>query len=365
MCARMLAFAVGLGAVLLPAHAQEPPVATADRRMEIIENAVSSFVEPGYFFFRATTERLRDAMLELCKTPSTAMLDEARRSFADTAMEWARMEIIRFGPVTEQNRLERILYWPDRRSIGLKQVQEILATKDPRATNIGTLVQKSVAVQGLGALEFVLHGTGSDELATADGAFRCTYGRTIAASLALRAGDVERGWWQAGGMGATWTKPGPDNPLFRDQTEALSELVDTMVQGLELVRDVRIGGFLGEEPDRDRPKQALYWRSSLTIGSIRRNIQAIGDLFERSAIGAHLPSDKRWIADSIRFEFANADKALVFLDEEPVADVLADPEDRARLAYAKVVTSSLSDLIGSRLSAEFGLTAGFSSLDGD
>ena len=46
-------------------------------------------------------------------------------------------------------------------------------------------------------------------------------------------------------------------------------------------------------------------------------------------------------------------------------EVLADPERRGKLSYFKLVTTSLSELFGKRLSAELGLTAGFSSLDGD
>gem|GEM_PF-2602061 len=48
-----------------------------------------------------------------------------------------------------------------------------------------------------------------------------------------------------------------------------------------------------------------------------------------------------------------------------MAEVLQAPAARGKLDYLRVVTSSLSDLFGMRLSAEFGVTAGFSSLDGD
>lgn len=352
-----LAFLAG---VLLaqPTHAD-------NGRMAMVEGAIQRYVLPGYQDFSWETRRLREAMQALCDAPSPEALDDARRSFAIAVRAWSHIELVRFGPVTEQNRLERILYWPDRKSIGLKQVQEILATRDASAANVGTLVQKSVAVQGLGALEFVLHGTGSETLSTNGDGYRCAYGRAIASNLEARAADIDDAWRKPGGMGDVWSSPGPDNQTYRGDDEALSDFIEIAIHGLELVRDVRINGFVGETASEDKPKQAIYWRSDLTVASIRRNVAAIGDLFAAADVAAQLPEDKRWLTDSIRFELGNADRALLPLDGEPIADVLADPEKRARLDYARLVTSSLSDLIARQLTAEFDLTAGFSSLDGD
>ena len=102
------------------------------------------------------------------------------KAFRPTTDAWSYAEIIRFGPITEQNRLERMLFWPDRKGIGLKQVQATLAAKDATAADPAQLPAKSVAMQGLGALEFVLFGTGAEALATAGDPYRCRYGAAIA-----------------------------------------------------------------------------------------------------------------------------------------------------------------------------------------
>ncbi|EFG2587221.1 peptidase M75, Imelysin, partial [Escherichia coli] len=60
----------------------------------------------------------------------------------------------------------------------------------------------------------------------------------------------------------------------------------------------------------------------------------------------------------------NAQRALAGLDQ-PVADLLKDEQGRQKLTYFRLVTSSLTDLFGSKLSGALGLSAGFSSLDGD
>jgi predicted lipoprotein len=252
----------------------------------------------------------------------------------------------------------------DRKSTGLKQVQRALAEKDATATDPATLKGKSVAMQGLGALEFILFGAGAESLAEAGEAYRCAYGRAIAGNVEEMASAIVAGWQNPVAISAQWTNPGADNPLYRTDDEAITELLDILIHGLEMVRDVRINGFLGEDADSDRPKQAIFWRSGATTASIAANLRGMRKLFEASRLAGLPPQDATWIADSIGFEFDNAESALEAADG-PVAEMLADPARWEKLAYVRLVTSSLSELFGVRLAGALGLTAGFSSLDGD
>ncbi len=337
-----------------PAKAENP----------VIAGAVSGFVTPAYGAFQSASVELRGDMNALCAEPSPDKLAAAQSTFVGVVTAWSEAEIIRFGPVTEENRLERILFWPDRKSTGLKQVQRALADKDATAADPATLKGKSVAMQGLGALEFILFGTGAEGLAAPGEDYRCAYGRAVAANVEEMASAIVDGWQDAAGISAQWANPGADNPLYRTDDEAVTELFDVFIHGLEMVRDVRINGFLGEEAAGDRPKQAIFWRSGATTASIASNLRGMRKLFEASQLVGLLPPDAAWIADSISFEFDNADRALEAADG-PVAEILADPARREKLAYARLVTSSLSELFGVRLAGALGLTAGFSSLDGD
>jgi predicted lipoprotein len=337
-----------------PARAENPVIAAA----------ASGFVTPAYSAFQTASAELSDDMDALCAEPSPDRLAVAQSAFAGVVAAWSEAETIRFGPVTEENRLERILFWPDRKSTGLKQVQRALAEKDATATDPATLKGKSVAMQGLGALEFILFGTGAEGLALPGEDYRCAYGRAIAADLQDMAAAILAGWQSPDGIARQWANPGPDNQLYRTDDEAITELFNVFIHGLEMVRDVRISGFLGEQADSDRPKQAVFWRSGATTASIAANLRGMRKLFEASQLAALLPQDARWIAGSIGFEFDNADRALEAASG-PIAETLADPARREKLAYARLVTSSLSELFGVRLAAALGLTAGFSSLDGD
>jgi predicted lipoprotein len=326
--------------------------------------AVSGFVQPGYGAFQAASTELKGKMDALCAGPSPEGLSDAREAFVAVVTAWSEVETIRFGPVMEENRLERILFWPDRKSIGLKQVQRALAEKDATAADPATLKDKSVAMQGLGALEFILFGTGAEKLAAPGEDYRCAYGRAVSSNIESMAAAILAGWLASDGVARQWASPGADNPLYRTDDEALTELLDIFIHGLEMVRDVRLNGFFAEEAEDDQPKQAVFWRSELTTASVASNLDGMRKLFEASGLAGLLPQEYAWVAESIGFEFANAQRALEAA-EGPIAEVLADPERRERLAYVRLVTSSLSELFGVRLAGALGLTAGFSSLDGD
>jgi len=330
-----------------------------------IQNAIDGFVRPAYAHFATTAKTQQTAIDALCASPSESTLNTARDAFQQSVVAWSEVETIRFGPVTEQNRLERILFWPDRKSIGLKQVQAALADEDPTAADPKSLASKSVAMQGFGALEFILYGTGAEELTTASGAYRCRFGASIAANLAALSSDVSSGWADPQGFAAQWANPGPENALFRTDQEAVSELVDILVQGLEMIRDVRLNGFLGRWPEEDKPRQAIYWRSQATVPSLRGDVDGLRKLFEASGIASTLDAENAHIAQSISIVLGNSVEAAASLGESAPADALKDKAQRDQLEHLRLTTSTLSELIGVRLTGALGLSAGFSSLDGD
>lgn len=360
MMSKRLAAALALPLSLAAAW----PASAAVKASDVIGRAIDGFVRPAYASLDDRAASLTNAVQQLCATPSDQNLDAARADFSATVEAWSAAEIIAFGPVKENNRLERMLYWPDRKSIGLRQVQATLAAKDPSATDPAQLAGKSVAMQGLGALEYVLFGDGAEMLAKKDDPYRCAYGAAVAGNIETIAGEVRDAWNKPDGFASLWANPGPKNPLYRNGTEAVTELVGVFINELDMVRDVRLKGFLGTKPDADKPKQAIYWRSQNTATSLAGNLSGIDRLFQASKLGDALPADARWMAESIHIQLTNG-VATAKSVTGPIDKALADPALRGKLEHFVLITSSLSNLIGTRMTAEFGLAAGFSSLDGD
>lgn len=343
--------------------------AADDRQMlqtrEIMASAVDGFVRPGYAAFHAAGDKLVAAAHRLCAAPGSASLDAARDAFTDTVLSWSAIEIVRFGPVSAENRFERVLFYPDRKGTGLRQVQAVLASGEALGWTLADLQGKSVAIQGLGGLEFALFGQGAQALAdTAKGQSRCRYIDLAAQNISSIGAELDAAWADEKGVAAVWMNPGPDNPVLRGPTEALSQLVGTMIHGYEHIRDVRIGNFLGTAKKPGLPGTAIYRRSGLTMLSIAADLSAIKLLFNQSGIERSLAQDAQKLGDMVRFEMDQTINTANSLDAD-IEALLTNAETRTRLDYLQIAIRSVIQRLDGEFSAAAGLNAGFSFGDGD
>lgn len=359
----VLALSISSGAMAQESNAG-PAVLNTALVPSVMTRAVDDFIRPGYHRFHATAARLNANMEALCATPSAASVDAVRGAFNDTIDAWSRIEIVRVGPVIEDNRFERVLFFPDRKSTGLKQVQAALAKPDDSVTQMATLKDKSVAMQGLGALEFVLFGTGHEVLSSDQGGYRCRYGAAIAANLERLGGELSAAWDAPDGVQAAWEKPGADNPLFRDEKEAANALLGILVHAAETIRDQRLESFYKGDAKKALPRQAIYWRSGNTFRSIAGNIEGVRDLMKASGMVDLLVEDSRSTVSSI--DFVARSLVRVVNDIQPnVEEALADPAETAKLDFLLLNSRDLILRLNNDLGGGIGLAAGFSFSDGD
>ncbi|MFB9949846.1 imelysin family protein [Rhizobium puerariae] len=330
----------------------------------VMTAAVNGFIRPGYDAFHASAEKMTSAMATLCETPSKANYDAARAAFRDAAVSWAHIEVVRVGPVIEQNRFERILFYPDRKSTGLKQVQGVLSKSDETAANPATLATKSVATQGFGALEYLLFGTGSEVLSSEKNGFRCRYAAAAAANIANVAGELSDIWDAPDGIQKAWEQPGPDNPDFRTGGEAITALLGILVHGAETVRDQRIETFYKGADKARFPKQALFWRSENTWPTVRANLEGLSELLDKSGMAELLKEKDRPVVAAAQAQL----KSMIELAGTITPDLEKAVEDASErrkldtlLAGGKNVISRLNDGYGGAI----GLSSGFSFADGD
>ena len=134
---------------------------------------------------------------------------------------------------------------------------------------------------------------------------------TVSENVNEIAGDLDEAWADPEGISRLWMNPGSDNPVIRDNREALVELLGVVVHGIEMVRDIRLRAFLGETEKTDRPNAAIYRRAGDTFASITANLQGIQSVFENSGMTLVLPEKDREIGYRISEELRGA-IALVF-----------------------------------------------------
>lgn len=344
-----------------PVAAQDEVLATTDPYW-IVADGIDRVIRPGFSSLNEVANTLEQRMTALCETPSADALAAARDAFRDVVRKRARVAFLRFGPLTE-DRSERLFFWPDRKGIALRQVQQLLAEADERATAVATLREKSVAVQGLGALEFALFGTGAEALATGDD-FRCRYARTVAEAIATLTGEVAEAWRSPQGIVKRLLEPAETDPDYRTMTESLEELIGTMAQGLEAVRDQELLPFLGREGETPKPRSAPFWRSGMTMPSVAEALGGIEDLFLKAHVTSCLAPECVEIDAAAKALFLEIAESPV-VSATSVEALVADPAQKAAADGLVASSSALQTVIGERLPAALSLSTGFSSLDGD
>jgi predicted lipoprotein len=293
-------------------------------------------------------------------------LATAQQSFKDAVVAYSTIEFVRMGPLNVDERVERLLFWPDSKGIALKQVQAAIGTKDATAAKPETLQQKSVAMQGLGAVEFILFGTGADDLKSAAGSFRCSYGAAATTLIDGIAQAMSEEWTTAapGGPVAAMLDPQPTSPDFRTELEVANKLAAVLTVGTDTIRDQRLSPILSLSTGAPKPRLALFWRSGMTVPAIGANFTGLRDFFRAAKFQQALTPSTDWIADGVEFEFKGALAAAAEVTG-PIDKALTDPDGLRGLKQMYVSTGSLDTLLGENLGSALGLSTGFSALDGD
>jgi predicted lipoprotein len=352
--------------ILIALFAAAPALAqSAVPNRVLIEGAIEDFARPDFHRFALDSSALAAAVAALCAGPSEARLAAARGAFATEALSFSRIELVRIGPLGLGDRLERLLFWPDPKGIAVRQVQQALAAKDPTATDPDRLREKSVAMQGLVALEYLLYGTGADTLAAGDG-YRCAYAQAITTLVDGLATTIDAEWAASGPGSAAdqMLDPKPDADYYRTETEVMDKLAATLLHGTDTIRDQRITPILGAASGGPKPKAGLFWRSGLTIPAIAANFAGLAEFFRAAKFPEAMGRSYGWIADGALFEFDNAARIAGGIDTN-LAAAVADPVQLRALGSLVIVTNSLDTLLGDQLPPVLGLSVGFSALDGD
>lgn len=345
-----------------------PPVAKAafvsDAAIQpVMQRTVDEVIVPGYDALKQSADAMTAAMNKLCMTNDQGSYDGARKAFAGLVSAWSRIEVLRDGPVLENNTFERILFFPDRKGLALKQIQALLAAKDESEIAGPSMKGKSVALQGLTGLEYVLAGTGSEVLSAGKDNFRCHAGRAISSNIALLAGELADAWHAPDGVADHWRNPGPGNPVYRNGEEALINLLGTLVRGLETTNEKRLMIFSAGEGG-DNPKRALFWRSGLTMSSVADNLAGLQAFWDKSGMQGIIKGEASAITTNINFEFKIGIETAKKLDM-PVDKLLADEKAHSRLEFLIMTVADLQARLNNDYGRAMGLAAGFTFSDGD
>lgn len=353
----LAAAALGCAAAAPAAQAAAPPDSLGQRLSE-------GYARPAFAAFQTAADGLRARLKDWCAGGDAEAARRVSAAFDATVQAWTGVEFLRFGPLVQGNRYERVAFWPDPRGVVLRQVQEALARQDEALLAPGALATRSVAVQGLPALEFVLYRDGG-VLQSRDApgfAYECRYAEAIAANTGAVAAELVQAWSPQGGFGRQFATPAAGNDLYRSGQEVAAEAVKALSTGLQFARDVKLLPVLGKAPADAKPRRAAFWRSGQTVPSMMAGLDGMGAW--AGLLTEALPPDGRWTGQAVRDELSRARQALMDVSK-PIEQAAGDEASRQPFILATLVLKNAKDVADQDFATAFGVSIGFNALDGD
>ncbi len=293
-----------------------------------------------------------------------------RQGFADAFRAavgaQAHLAVLRAGALADDNRLERLAFIPDGRGVVRRQVTRLIVAREDSALDPDSLRGKSVALQGLTALEWaVFDGEGRVLLGEAgeEGAYRCAYARALAQRMTATVAEVSQAFTEPSGQTALLLSAGPGNTLAVTHKEAAGLVFNAMMTSLELVRDQMLAPLLGDGLAPARAARMPFSRSRSSIAYLSGAVQGLNDAIQAAGF-ADAVHDAAWIGNTLAFETDNALRALGAVPAD-IEAALADHEAAARLAYVHTILTGVRATLGGELAGHLDFRGGFNALDGD
>ncbi len=347
--------------VIAPVQAQTLPT-------DLGERWISGYVRPATAALVAAASDTGQAVAAYCAAPADEAVRAAVRTHVLTlAGAWGRVAFLRFGPLVEANRFERFLFFPDPRGLVVKQTAAAIAAADAQPLDVDALRARSVAVQGLGALEYALFDGSAGETITrggADGRARCAYARDVATALQRTAEELAQGWQASAAFAREFARPAADNRVYRSTAEVAAEAIKASSGGIRFVRDLVLLPALGTDAASARGQRLPLWRSGATAALLAGTIEGLRDFVEAGRLTPLLAPEQRWVPAAFAEEATRIAAQWRSLPQ-PLDRTVADADARAVIELTVLQLKNLQDINDTYLAPALGVSIGFNAFDGD
>lgn len=329
----------------------------------------TGYIQPAMGRFAQAAHAMTAVLTPQCAAPSPEGQAQVAAAFSALVQAWSGITFLRFGPLVEGNRFERIFFWPDPRGATQRQVQALLAKAEPQWTTVAGVHAGSVAVQGIPALEFALFGAGSEGLFAAGAAagtqYRCAYAMAVAVNVASMGDALVQAWAPTSVMARDFTAPSATNALYRTPSEVAAELVKAVSTSVQFMRDTTLMPALGASADVARPQRAPLVRSNNTLPAVVATLQGLREVMAVADLGrGGLSAHEQWLAGAPGLAATHIVDTLERVPM-PFAQAVTEPAGRASLLDAVAALNTLKEQVDGELAAALGVQVGFNALDGD
>lgn len=318
--------------------------------------AVQQHVLPRYAQLDTAATALARSSASLCQAPSEQTLTQTRNDWRQAMQAWQGIQHVQFGPVQFLMRNFGLQFWPDRKNIGARQLRQALASEQPYDTEF--FRHASVSIQGFPALERLLFS--QEALTQLQQGRNCELTLAIAEHIAEMSHAIHQEW-QA--------EAERDFAVSQDEEAAAElavELMASLVEPIEAIRDSKLLKPMGENAAAAKPKLLESHRSGNSLTNIRTNLAALNALYqgtEPSVDTLLVQTGAGTLAMDIRTTLRQLDQALQAI-ESPLKNAITQPDSHARLIHIADQFKQLSEQLDSAMDL-LGIQLGFNSRDGD
>ena len=245
---------------------------------------LDKIVIPAYLNLYQSSIELNQQAMKSCEQadlPNLVSLKQLRTRFKSYVDRWMAIEYFRNGPVEYQFRQNRIQYWPDKHGVVNRQLRKLLVGLDDSLLDQKSFTQLSAGVQGITALEVLLHGIKASDFftnTTEAGQYRCQFIRAITHNQqAMLQGLVDD--WQRQGDGyrnlLLGHKAGSQVPR-----DIGIDILRLLYGEILAIKELKLGRPLDTSIKKAKPKRAELWRSGLSQSNIQRNLNSVAQFFD-------------------------------------------------------------------------------------
>jgi predicted lipoprotein len=275
-------------------------------------------------------------------------LENVQQSWRETASKWMALQGQDRGPIDALAQNWNIQFWPDKKNTTGLKMKGLVATSEPLSSAF--MSEQSVAVQGLGSLEWLLFDESSPVFHDTSTEV-CRVGNAMTENFASNSQIILTAWQQ---------NPWLELDAQAWQSEYLSLIANQLAFSTSKLE--RPLASIGSP----RPYFSEAWRSKYSLHLLRLNIETLSSLYHVDGNGLDTllrAQGSESLADRIDNQFA------VLLDNWPLHDDLFDSL-QTRTGYQQALgllnkLKQLDYLLNQEAAAALGVVIGFNSTDGD
>ncbi|KZL19556.1 Imelysin [Pseudovibrio axinellae] len=340
--------------------------ADASNYAQFTRSTVVNYIRPATKQLTGSLRELEERTQQVCITSDPGNSAAFEDAFSTAVAAIAGVDFLRFGPMAQDNLAQRLAFLPDSRGVVRRQINKIVAKQESTVTTPASLSAKSVALQGLTALERIAYasdgkltlGTGKDKK------FLCDYAQSISINLAGAGQTLEAEWADPKGFSKVLLEPSEGGGVVHTHKEAAELVFNAITTGLTVNKDQYLLSVLGKTEKKANPKKAPFARSGNAITYLSASLTGLQGAYELGGYAQVLDNEQSWVANSLGFEFSNTTRVLSQLPK-PLQDTGKTPDVRDKLLYLSTVLGGIKDVMSEDLAGYLGLAGGFNALDGD